>query len=141
MANRRWASEVAAGRPYRDALGLLDASAIQMDAITDAEWREALEAHPRLGERGGDAPATSAHEQSRVLGASSETLAQLAAENRRYERKFGHVFLIAASGRSAEEILGELRRRMKNSAATELEEAKRELRQIAQSRLGRLLRQ
>jgi 2-oxo-4-hydroxy-4-carboxy-5-ureidoimidazoline decarboxylase len=108
-----------------------------MDELTDAEWLEAMKAHPRIGERGG---ADSTREQSRAMQASNVTLAELAAENRLYEDRFGHVFLIFASGRGAEEILAELRRRMKNDPATELQEAKRELRKIAHLRLERLAR-
>jgi OHCU decarboxylase len=106
-----------------------------MDELTDEEWLQAMRAHPRIGERGGDAPATSAREQSRAMQGSPATLAALAAENRRYEDRFGHVFLIHASGRTADEILDELRRRMKNDPPAELEEAKRELRKIALLRL------
>ena len=73
------------------------------------------------------------------MDASAETLAALAAENRKYEKRFGHVFIIAACGRSGDEILGELRRRMSNDPATELEEARRELRRIVQLRLGKML--
>lgn len=109
-----------------------------MDSLTDDEWLDAMKAHPRIGERGGDAPATSAREQSGVMTSSRETLDALAAENRRYEERFGHVFLIFASGRNGDEILAELRRRMKNDPATELQEAKRELRQIARTRVERL---
>lgn len=110
-----------------------------MDALTDEEWLAAMKAHPRIGERGGDAPRSSEREQSRAMQSSAETLAALAAENRRYEERFGHVFLIFASGRSGEEILAELRRRMKNSPADELQEAKRELRGIALMRLEKAL--
>jgi len=106
-----------------------------MDGLTDDDWLEAMRAHPRIGERGG---ADSTREQSRAMQASAETLASLAAENRRYEERFGHVFLIFASGRSGEEILAELRRRLKNDAATELQEAKRELRKIALMRVSNL---
>jgi 2-oxo-4-hydroxy-4-carboxy-5-ureidoimidazoline decarboxylase len=110
-----------------------------MDTLTDEEWLGAIKAHPRIGERGGDAPASSEREQTRAMQSSPETLDALAAENRRYEEKFGHVFLIFASGRSGEEILGELRRRMNNEPRAELEEAKRELRKIALLRLERLV--
>ena len=109
-----------------------------MDSLTDDEWLEAMTAHPRIGERGGDTPSSSRREQSRAMASSRETLEALAAENRRYEEKFGRVFLIFASGRSGDEILSELRRRMKNDAPAELQEAKRELRQIARLRLERL---
>lgn len=110
-----------------------------MDALSDEEWLAAMKAHPRIGGRGGEAPESSRREQSRAMASAPETLAALAAENRRYEGKFGHVFLIFASGRSGEEILAELRRRMSNDPAGELMEAKRELRHIAKLRLERVL--
>ncbi len=110
-----------------------------MDDLTDEEWLEAMEAHPRVGERGGHAPDSSEREQYRAMQAAPSTLVALAAENRRYEEQFGHVFLIFASGRSAEEILAELRRRMKNDPAAELVEAKGELRKIAHMRLEKVL--
>jgi OHCU decarboxylase len=129
LASRRWAHSVASGEPAERA----------MDQLTDEEWLEAMKAHPRIGERGGDAPKSSEREQGRAMQASAATLAALAAENRRYEERFGHVFLIFASGRSAEEILSELRRRINNDPAAELEEAKRELRKIALMRLRGLV--
>jgi 2-oxo-4-hydroxy-4-carboxy-5-ureidoimidazoline decarboxylase len=107
-----------------------------MDELSDEEWLEAMKAHPRIGELGG---ADSAREQSRAMQSAGATLAELAAENRRYEDRFGHVFLIFASGRGAEEILTELRRRMQNDPAAELEEAKGELRKIAKLRLAKLV--
>ena len=110
-----------------------------MDELTDDEWLEAMKAHPRIGRPGGHAPQASAREQRRAMEAPPATLAELAAENRRYEARFGHVFLIAAAGRSAEEILGELRRRMSNDPATELGEAKRELREITRMRVDAMV--
>ena len=139
LANRRWVREVASGWPYGGLHTLIDTADILMHTLTDEEWLEAMAAHPRIGERGGDSPDSSVREQDRAMTASASTLAELADENRRYEDKFGHVFLIFASGRSAEEILSELRRRSRNDPATELEEAKRELRKIARLRLGRLV--
>jgi OHCU decarboxylase len=129
LASRRWAHAVARG----------DDADKTMDGLTDQEWLEAMKAHPRIGERGGDAPASSEREQSRAMQAAPETLTALAAENRRYEEKFGHVFLIAASGRSGEEILAELKRRLGNDPRAELQEAKRELRKIARLRLQKLV--
>lgn len=128
LANRRWARAVAGGADP-------DAA---MDSLTDDEWLDAMKAHPRIGERGGDAPASSQREQAQAMASSRQTLDALAAENRRYEDKFGHVFLIFAGGRSGDDILGELRRRMQNDPASELQEAKRELRRIALMRVERL---
>jgi OHCU decarboxylase len=127
LASHRWARAVADGADPDQA----------MDELSDEEWLEAMKAHPRIGERGG---ADSAREQSWAMQSSGTTLAELAAENRRYEDRFGHVFLIFASGRSAEEILAELRRRIRNEPGAELEEAKRELRKIAKLRLAKLVR-
>lgn len=71
--------------------------------------------------------------------AARETLAALAAENREYERRFGHVFLISASGRRAHEILAAMRERMGNDPTTELRVAAAEQRKITRLRLERLL--
>jgi 2-oxo-4-hydroxy-4-carboxy-5-ureidoimidazoline decarboxylase len=127
LASHRWAHEVAGGQGPDEA----------MDSLTDQEWLDAMKAHPRIGERGGDAPASSEREQSRAMQSPASTLTRLASENRLYEERFGHVFLIAAGGRSGEEILAELQRRMRNDPAIELDEAKRELRKIARLRLER----
>ena len=127
------------GRPYRTSNHLLTAAGVLMEELSDDEWLEAMRAHPRIGERGGEAPASSRREQATAMAGSPQTLAALAAENRQYEERFGHVFLIYASGRGADEILSELRRRMKNEPRAELEEAKTQLRRIVELRLGRLL--
>jgi 2-oxo-4-hydroxy-4-carboxy-5-ureidoimidazoline decarboxylase len=139
LANRRWAAEVSSRRPYADAQSFLTAAWNGLDGLTDDEWVAAFKAHPRIGERGGDAPASSEREQSRAMRSAPVTLGALEAENREYEEKFGHVFLIRARGRSGEEILSELRRRMRNEPAVELAEARRELAQIAEERLSQLV--
>jgi OHCU decarboxylase len=73
------------------------------------------------------------------MDAEEETLALLAQENRRYEARFGHVFLISAAGRTAEDVLAALRKRMDNDSATELDVAAEEQRKITQLRLERML--
>lgn len=140
FANRRWASALAAGRPYRAGDALLQAAEAAWAGTSDVEWLAAFEAHPRIGERGGHAPAMSDREQSKVAAADAETLAALAVENREYEKRFGHVFLIAASGRTAEEILALLRERTENDPATELAVAAEEQRKITRLRLKDMLR-
>lgn len=139
FANRRWAVTVAAARPYKNAAAALAAAEAAWSDTADIEWLAAFEAHPRIGERGGRAPAASVREQSRVAQAEPETLTALAAENREYEKRFGHVFLIAASGRTASEILESLRQRINNDAATELRIATEEQRKITRLRLKALL--
>jgi len=139
FANRRWAAEVCSRRPYADAQSFLTAASVALNGLTDDDWVAAFKAHPRIGEGGGDAPESSRREQSRAMQSAAVTLAALEAENRRYEQKFGHVFLIRAGGRSGEEILSELRRRMTNDPATERAEARRELTEIAGERLVELV--
>jgi OHCU decarboxylase len=140
FAHREWAARVAAGRPYDHWSALMASAEAAWSELGRSDWLEAFAAHPRIGERGGHSPATSQREQSRVMRASEELLSGLAKENLRYEDRFGHVFLIAASGRSAEEILQSLRQRMANDPATELSVAAAEQRKITQLRMEQLLR-
>ena len=128
----RWADEVLAGQPYADHAALLDAADTAARELTDEELDQALSGHPRIGERGG---AQSQQEQSGVDPDAGDTAARLAAGNAAYEERFDRVFLIRAAGRDAEEILGELDRRLRNDDATERAETVDNLRQIALLRL------
>jgi len=130
---------VAAGWPYPDFPTLLDAADRAWAELAPTDWAEALGGHPRIGETGGNTPAASEREQQAVRGAGAEVLEQLAQENRRYEAKFGHVFLIAAAEKSAGQILDTLRERMDNDPVTESQVASAELRSIARMRLERML--
>jgi len=137
--SRRWAAEVAAGRPYPtpDTLhAAADAAWWRLDA---ADWDEAFAAHPRIGERD-RAGAAARREQAGVAGAPAATLAALADGNRRYEARFGRVFLVCATGRSAGDLLAELERRLGNDPETELRVAAGEQAAITRLRLERLLR-
>jgi OHCU decarboxylase len=140
FANHGWAAKVVGGRPYADLTALLASAEAAWSELAPADWLEAFAAHPRIGERGGHSPAASDREQSAARDASATTLAALAAENRDYEARFGHVFLISATGRTAGEILAELRRRMSNGPATELQVAAGEQRKITKLRLEHLLK-
>ena len=132
---------MAEGWPYPDLDSLLDAAERAWSECEPADWAEALAGHPRIGERGGSSPAASDREQSGVRTAAATTLDQLAAESRLYEARFGHVFLIAAAGKSADEILAELRQRMNNDPVTEAQVAAAEHRKIARLRLEALARE
>lgn len=139
FADHDWAARVAAGRPFRDLDAVLAAAERAWSELKPGDWLRAFSAHPRIGERGGHAPETSDREQAAVTKASAATLAALATENRRYEERFGHIFLIAAAGRGADEILHALRTRMKNDPFKELEVASTEQRKITRMRLMALL--
>jgi 2-oxo-4-hydroxy-4-carboxy-5-ureidoimidazoline decarboxylase len=139
FSSRKWSHQVAAGWPYADPQALLDAAELAWADLAPLDWAEALQGHPRIGESGGSAPAASEREQQGVRAAGSDVLERLAQENRRYETRFGHVFLIAAAGKSADEILAALRARMDNDPVTEARVAAAELRSIARRRLARMM--
>jgi OHCU decarboxylase len=137
--SKAWAAAVANRRPYADFASLVTAADSVWSALKPADWLEAFAAHPRLGETGGHAPDSSQKEQSRIMDAGNETLAALAAENRRYETRFGHVFLISAAGRTAADVMATLRQRIANDPATELQVAAEEQRKITRLRLEGML--
>ena len=139
FASQSWAERVAAGRPYANFESLWAACEAAWFGLAPADWLGAFAAHPRIGERGGHAPDSSEREQTGVHAAPRGTLDALAEENRRYEARFGHVFLISASGRAAGEILAALRRRMSNDPSAEIEVAAAEHRKITRLRLERML--
>jgi len=139
-ASRAWAQRVAAGRPYATASALLAESDAALAALTEADLDQALAGHPRIGERPAAAhnPA-STREQSGLSGASQQVLADLAEGNREYEARFGHVYLVCASGRGADELLGVLRQRLRNDPVTERAVMRGELGAINRLRLERLV--
>ena len=128
----RWADDVLAGEPYADRLALLAVADEAARSLSDSELDQALSAHPRIGERGGE---QSQREQAGVDSSQGDTATRLAAGNAAYEQRFGRVFLIRAAGRGAEEILAELDRRLGNDDETERAETVDNLRQIALLRL------
>ncbi|WP_324649762.1 2-oxo-4-hydroxy-4-carboxy-5-ureidoimidazoline decarboxylase [Georgenia sp. H159] len=134
----RWADQVAAGRPYADVEAVLDAARAAASPWTDEEIDAALARHPRIGEHAEGREADAAHsrrEQSGVDMSDASTAERLRAGNRAYEERFGHVFLIRAAGRSAEDILAALDERLTNDEATERRIAADQLREIAVLRL------
>jgi 2-oxo-4-hydroxy-4-carboxy-5-ureidoimidazoline decarboxylase len=130
---------MAAGWPYADRPALFEAADRAWSKLEPSDWAEALAGHPRLGESGGSSPNASELEQKRVREAGVNVQSELAEANRDYEARYGHVFLIAAAGKSADEILAALRRRMDNDPVTEARIAAGEHRKIARMRLQRML--
>jgi 2-oxo-4-hydroxy-4-carboxy-5-ureidoimidazoline decarboxylase len=136
--SRRWAARVSAGRPYADDDALLTAADAAWDVATEADVREAFGAHPRIGDAASGG-AQERREQSASADADEATRAALAEGNRAYEARFGHIYLVCASGRSAPELLADLRSRLGNDPATELRVAAEEQRAITRLRLRNLL--
>jgi 2-oxo-4-hydroxy-4-carboxy-5-ureidoimidazoline decarboxylase len=141
-AAREWARAVAGGRPYPDVAAALAAADAATAKLSWAEIETALAAHPRIGQRvagSGREAAWSRREQSGVDCADEQTAAALVAANRAYEERFGHVFLIFATGRTPAEMLAAAQARLGNDPAAEREVVREELRKIARLRLERLL--
>lgn len=141
-ASRRWAAEVAARRPYNDLDTLRRVSDAALAALNWSDVLEALAAHPRIGERAGDASREadwSRSEQAAAAPADRQTADELASANAEYEQRFGHVFLISASGRTAEDILAALRERLGNDEDGERRVVREELRKIVHLRLAKLV--
>ncbi|MBO0677720.1 2-oxo-4-hydroxy-4-carboxy-5-ureidoimidazoline decarboxylase [Mycolicibacterium sp. S2-37] len=136
-ASPGWVRGLLAGAPFDDADALLEHADRVLAALSDAEIDAALDGHPRIGARPDNV--SSAREQSAVTGADSAVKALLAEGNRCYEERFGHVLLVCASGRSAEDLLAALTERLVNDAATERRIVRAELGKINRLRLQRLL--
>src|SRR5215210_1395142 len=122
----RWASEVAALRPFWDVGQLLNLGGRVWRELPKEDWLEAFRAHPKIGqskaerEMGAEARRWSEGEQARARAASDETLDALSEANREYEGRFGFIFIVCATGRSAEEMLALLRSRIDHDPETEL---------------------
>ena len=136
LAVDRWADELAGNRPYADRDQLLTRADTLSASLTDDELHRALDDHPRIGART-KAGSMAATEQSGVDG---DALAErLLAANRVYEDRFGHLYLVAAAGRSGEELLADATERMANDPATELNVVRRQLGKIARLRLTKII--
>lgn len=143
--SRGWAAGMAGRRPLGDEAALLAAADEVWRGLAVKDWMEAFASHPRIGERKAPQSATvqsaawSAQEQRDAAAADDAVKAALAAGNAEYERRFGRVFLLCATGKSASEILEILGRRLRNDAAVELTEAAEEQRKITAIRLRKWL--
>ncbi len=137
----RWVDEVLAGRPYPSAPAVLHRARMAAASLSDEEIDAALSRHPRIGERAGAGHdgEFSSREQAAVGDADPAIVEAIRAGNAEYESRFNRVFVIRAAGRSATEILTELRRRLQNSPAQEKVEITTQLREIALTRLESVL--
>ena len=137
----RWVERLLGHRPFGSNDRLLRAARDEWFALTPADWREAFSHHPRIGDReelGARFPATahlSQREQAGVDGAGHDVLDALADANRAYEDRFGHIFIVCATGKTAEEMLALLRERQQNDPADEIRVAAAEQAKITRIRL------
>jgi OHCU decarboxylase len=138
----RWAAAMVARRPFADLADLLAAAEKLWWRLGPADWREAFAAHPRIGERPageGRAARWSSGEQAGVAAAGAAVRDELARANREYEDRFGHLFIVCATGKGPEEMLAILRARLADDRETELRTAAAEQAAITTLRLRRLI--
>ncbi len=141
----RWADGMARARPFKDESAVYAEAGWLWSQTGPEDWREAISHHPRIGdvsklrERFKASGAWSEQEQQGIQGASGDVVQALADGNREYEARFGFIFLICATGKSAREMLEHLRQRMNNPPALELRIAAGEQAQITRLRLEKLL--
>ncbi|MGH8964159.1 MAG: 2-oxo-4-hydroxy-4-carboxy-5-ureidoimidazoline decarboxylase [Actinomycetes bacterium] len=139
-----WLTTMLAERPFRALRSLHGASDAIIRLMDDAALGQALAAHARIGERRDGTTREdnwSRTEQSAALAADEDLTSRLAEGNREYEERFGHVFLIRGSGRTAEEMYDALRSRLTNDAEAERAVVRRELAEIVRLRLTKLVTQ
>jgi OHCU decarboxylase len=141
----RWVNAMLARRPFASMEALLSAADESWRAAGPADWDEAFAHHPRIGERRAAAPvsasaqAASAAEQGAVARADAAARAALAEANQSYERRFGRIYIVCASGRTAEELLTDVEARMRNDPERERAVAAEEQRKITGLRLRALV--
>ena len=141
----RWAGAMAAARPYSGVDQLIEAADKVWWSLEPADWLEAFHSHPRIGEQKAarqvaeESRTWSTQEQAGVANSAEETVRSLSELNRAYEEKFGYIFIVCATGKSAEEMLAILRARIENAPNEELKNAAAEQAKITELRLQKLL--
>jgi 2-oxo-4-hydroxy-4-carboxy-5-ureidoimidazoline decarboxylase len=141
---RKWANAMIAHRPIADEQELHEIADRAWETMNEADWMEAFETHPRIGEPKDSNPFSqssrwSQQEQSSVNTATETTLAQLAEANARYQERFGFTYVVCATGKSPEEMLSILNRRLSSDLSSEMREAAAQQRQIMHIRLRKWL--
>ena len=140
-----WAERMLEARPFADRAALFARAEREFWALGEAGWREAFSHHPRIGDQSSAltkfarTAAWAAEEQSGAADASNIVRAGLAEANRVYEKKFGYVFIVCATGKTAEEMFRMLTARLENAPGSELAIAANEQLEITKLRLEKLL--
>jgi 2-oxo-4-hydroxy-4-carboxy-5-ureidoimidazoline decarboxylase len=139
-----WVDRMLGHRPFGDHASLLAAARTEWRSLTRADWLEAFAHHPRIGDRSAlrarfpETAHLSEREQSGVAGAPEDVLNALETANGEYEEKFGYIFIVCATGKTAGEMLKLLRARMENDPTVELAIAAAEQMKITELRLDQL---
>ena len=141
----KWVAEMLAARPFKTRARVFSAAEQAAGSLGADDWLEAFSHHPQIGatsaaaEVSSSAKEWSAGEQSGVISEAEAVRDELAEANREYCERFGYIFIICATGKTASEMLASLRERMNNSPARELAAAAREQQMITRLRLNKLI--
>jgi 2-oxo-4-hydroxy-4-carboxy-5-ureidoimidazoline decarboxylase len=141
---RRWGAAMVALRPIAGVANLSEEADRVWGTMEEADWLEAFASHPRIGERkassgSGVSAGWSEQEQVGTRDAAWNVMRELAEGNAAYEQRFGFTYIVCATGKTADEMLAILKRRLGNDRMAELREAAEQQRQIMQIRLGKWL--
>lgn len=136
--SRAWVERMMDARPFPTDAAVLDSAERIWHALERGDWLEAFGQHPRIGER--TTSSWSQREQSGMMRATESTRRRIDTLNREYESRFGHVFLICATGKGPEEMLASLEKRLMNDPNTELRTAAEEQAKILALRLAKLVK-
>jgi 2-oxo-4-hydroxy-4-carboxy-5-ureidoimidazoline decarboxylase len=145
--SKAWVEKMLTIFPVEDMIDLFQYAEEKWDECTEADWKEAFDHHPQIGSVESIKPADEASaawaksEQSQVAEANDDLKEQLAEVNKLYKEKFGYIFIINATGKSAKEILAALQVRLQNSPEAEIEIAMGEQVAITRLRLEKLLQE
>lgn len=143
--SQRWVEKMVTGRPYHDFTDLCNSADQFWNQMTEQDYLQAFEGHPKIGNvnslkvKYANTKELASGEQSGANQATDELILALAESNQTYEDKYGFIFIVCATGKSAEQMLDLLHNRLKNDRHRELEIASEEQRKIFQLRLEKLL--
>lgn len=143
--SERWVEKMVAGRPYVDPNSLRETADQSWDQMREKDYLQAFDGHPKIGDvnslkaKYANTKELASGEQSGANQANDQLIISLAEENRAYEEKYGFIFIVCATGKSAEDMLNLLRARLNNDRHRELEIASEEQRKIFHLRLEKIL--
>ena len=143
--SNQWTEKLLAARPYKSVSHLLELAGQIWSDLGEVNYLEAFAAHPKIGaskppDNAKNTESWTSKEQAGMMSADEQTKLKLKTENQKYAEKFGYIFIVYATGKSASEILELLRIRLENSPETELEIAAGEQMKITNLRLNKMLR-
>jgi len=144
-SSSQWTEKMLAVRPYKSVSHLLELAGQIWSDLVEVDYLEAFAAHPKIGaskppDNAKNTESWTSKEQAGMMSADEQTKLKLKTENKKYAEKFGYIFIVCATGKSASEMLELLRTRLENSPETELKIATGEQMKITNLRLNKMLR-